>query len=127
MLSFLILNPTLLHKIFLCAIIIPIRQIIYYFRSSHYFHRNRDMLGLKNFIFLFIVILCIVNVFSIKNSYICSRIFYSMSSIFINGVVFSCHLSKNYTSYYDSCQNSWLFKMKSLIGKPCTTHRQTDI
>ena len=33
--------------------------------------------------------------------------------------VFSCHLSKNDISYYDSCQNSGLFKMKPLIGKLC--------
>ena len=41
-------------------------------------------------------------------------------SIFINGIVFSCHLSKNDTSYYNSCQNSGLFKMKPLIWKSCT-------
>ena len=40
-------------------------------------------------------------------------------SIFINGIVFSYHLSKNDTSYYDSCQNSGLCKIKPLIGKPC--------
>ena len=40
-------------------------------------------------------------------------------SIFINGSVFSCHLSKNDTTYYDSCQNSELIKMKPLIRKPC--------
>ena len=39
--------------------------------------------------------------------------------IFIKGIVFSCHLSKNDISYYDSCQNSGLFKMKPLIGKQC--------
>ena len=38
-------------------------------------------------------------------------------SIFINGIVFSCHLSKNDTSYYDSCKNSRLFNMKPLIEK----------
>ena len=40
-------------------------------------------------------------------------------SIFINGIIFSWHLSKNETSYYDSCRNSELFKMKPLLGKPC--------
>ena len=39
--------------------------------------------------------------------------------IFINGIVFSYHLSENDTSY-DSCLNSGLFKMKPLIGKPCS-------
>ena len=38
-------------------------------------------------------------------------------SIFINGIVFSCHLSRNDISYYDSWQNSGLLKMKPLIGK----------
>ena len=40
-------------------------------------------------------------------------------SIFIIGIVFSCHLSKNHTFYCDSCQNSGLFKMKSPNGIPC--------
>ena len=40
-------------------------------------------------------------------------------SIFINGIVLSCHLSKNDTSYYENCQNIGLFKMKPLIEKPC--------
>ena len=39
--------------------------------------------------------------------------------IFINGIVLSCYLSENDTSYCDSCQNSGLFKMKPLIRKPC--------
>ena len=38
----------------------------------------------------------------------------------LHGIVFSCHLPKNDTSYYDSCENSGLFKMKFLIRKPCT-------
>ena len=41
-------------------------------------------------------------------------------SIFINGTVFSCHLSKNDISYYDSCQNSGLLKMKPLIEEAGT-------
>ena len=45
-------------------------------------------------------------------------------SIVINGIIFSCHLLKNDTSYYDSCQNSVLFKIKPLIGKPCTCYNQ---
>ena len=44
-------------------------------------------------------------------------------SIYINGIVFSCHLSKNDTSHYKSCQNSGLFKMKPLIGKPCISRK----
>ena len=46
----------------------------------------------------------------------CSSVY---RSIFINGIVFSCYLSKNEAFYCNSCQNSGLFKMKPLIGKPC--------
>ena len=49
----------------------------------------------------------------------CNGLLKHVPSIFINGIVFSCHPSKNDTSYYDSSQNSGLFKMKPLIGKPC--------
>ena len=72
---------------------------------------------------------CFSKIFTIfvVNLTILMLCWYVCRSIFIISIVLNCHLSKNDTFYHDSCQNSRLFKMKSLNGIPCICEIRLEI